>query len=353
MVLPYRFDLVNAYSLAKIGTLHSARDRILDVTLNRPGNARFWMPTFAEYAKDVKKIKTALLVYVGNSCVWGGPIWGIQRDLEQRRMSITAVGWFQRLMRRMIYLNQVGDQPYSSMDAGTMAINLLAKANARGVVPAGAPSATMITAGSVQASINRTRRFEVGQYIGQEIIKLSDIENGFDFYVDPISRQLHIYYPRYGQDRPDVLLAYNWGPRNVQNVLPQEDAETKVNGMLARGKYGNAWAEDADDIAEFGLLEDAVQLADVTDDNILLAYAGGEVLTRTNPLTYNVILKPETEDAVPQFFVKYGLGDTVYLTARGDLDAINRQPMRVFGATINIDNQGNSRVSSLKTQANE
>ena len=51
------------------------------------------------------------------------------------------------------------------------------------------------------------------------------------------------------------------------------------------------------------------------------------------------------------FFDDYDIGDIVYLTAKYGALNIERQAVRVFGVSIDIDNEGNEKIGEIKTVA--
>jgi hypothetical protein len=199
--------------------------------------------------------------------------------------------------------------------------------------------------------ISRSYAKEVS--VGAEIQSGSDLENGYDMRVDPLTRELDLYYPRLGQDRPEVIFAHRWGPKNVISVERATDGMRLCNRYSAGGAYGYGMAEDEQSMNDFGVMrEEFSQLSDVKDINVLKAYAGAEVAIRRGSLVVHSLVPfpyaPNT--GVPRLFDEYDLGDTVRLTVReaGRL-AMTRQPVRLFGLTIDVDLEGNERITSVQT----
>lgn len=109
-------------------------------------------------------------------------------------------------------------------------------------------------------------------------------------------------------------------------------------------------AEDIPSQNEYQLFEEEVQLSDVVDPNVLLAYAGGEVLIRKTPrILYSPAPFPWIEGRTPQPFVDYGLGDKVIFTAQ-KANRINviGQAVRIFGMNVTITEEGNERLDALQ-----
>ncbi len=218
---------------------------------------------------------------------------------------------------------------------------------------------TYMTPGAEPAAQDVTRSYDIGQKIGPAITDLINIEAGPDTSVDPITRVFDTHYDLIkgtiyglGVDRPEVVWGYNWGPKNLQNFSELGDTSRMANRLNARSPYGTGMAQDIASMDYYGaLMEDSVSLSDVTDVNILAKFAGAEVAYRLRPLkTYEMVPFPyDGTERVPALFWDYDFGDITYATAKyGALDVEN-QAMRIFGATIEIDDNGIERITSLKT----
>lgn len=233
------------------------------------------------------------------------------------------------------------------------------------------------------AGANRYRTYTVGQKIGTAIEELSQIEGGFDYEVALVStavsgpggnsttlvRRLNIVYNLVkaattiygiGQDRPNVIFGHRWGPNNVRSVRESRDSGKLANRINGRATGKLALAQDAASIALRGIFEDSVSISDANiADRVLLGYAGAEVAFRATPAKiYNLTPFPWDGDSsgrIPRLFIDYILGDICYLIADNGAMQIgtggSAQAIRIFGASISIDMEGNERVDSLQTTA--
>jgi len=220
--------------------------------------------------------------------------------------------------------------------------------------------ATPITIGDVTASQTREITFQAGTKHNVAIDTLVAMEAGFDWGIDPLTREMTIYYDNIvgtinglGSNRTDVEFGYNWGPRNVADMNISVDSSILANRMSIKGKYHTGVAYDADSIASYGLHEDSVSLSDVVDADILTAYAGAETAYRLQPFkTYSFTPFPYDGSArIPRIFDEYGIGDIVYLTAKYKSVSVERQPVRVFDVSIDIDEYGNEKLGEIQTIA--
>lgn len=90
---------------------------------------------------------------------------------------------------------------FTNTDIGEIAMTLVDRVNEWDPCP--------VKRGFRQTSWPRTVRYVPFQNVGEEIQRMSDVENGYDFEVDPVSRQLNVYYPMKGSvktsyDAPSV-----------------------------------------------------------------------------------------------------------------------------------------------------
>lgn len=344
----WKFVLCNSSDLSSLGELKQARQKQLTIELNRPGSLSFTLPIADRDAYLVDPVRTCVLAYRDNILIWSGPVWIVAEKLIEEQVQVTCLGWSEILFHRLIQPSQA-PVTYSSVDAGTIAQNLLAFANAQGQTPALAPSSTFISAGTTTASITRTITYTSLQNIGQAIQQLSDIENGFDFYITPGTRVMDIYYPRLGVDQTGILLgAGDVSIKGLAQVGRNIDASRMANRTWVVGAHETGFAEDTTSQSTYIMLEDTYQLTDVTDSTILAAYANAELAVRYLPLVF--VEFDVFPAATFRMFRNFNIGDIIYISARKGRMQFTRQAARVFGATITIDDGGVERVSSIKTR---
>jgi hypothetical protein len=217
----------------------------------------------------------------------------------------------------------------------------------------------------------RTRTYKRYTNVGQAIQELSDIENGFDFEVDPATRALNLYHSLVGgtihgkgSTKSDVRFGYLTGPDNLSSFSRQLDGQIVSNDTIVTGKNGAGRAVELASITTAGTafwagvsgglgyrIQDVISLSDVPDLEILQAFAGVETTLRSFPRqTYNFVPRPySTGQKTLRPFVDYGLGDIVYVSAdRGRVNVTN-QAVRIFGFDIAIDENGVERVTNIST----
>lgn len=352
--------------------------------------------------------------------IWSGPVDSIDEGISQNSMTINCVGWLERLAHRMIrrdkkYLYTPGTNPPTTATTTDDAdiifdllkeVNGLAFAEAIGTVTAGATEfpAAMNTgyvyegnavntlyqmrwpAGSSPniptwvkkgqklpnegpggatpyVPAMRGKNYTRNQFVLPAIDELTAIENGCDIRLDPVTRELNIYRKK-RTIRDDVIFAYGWGPRNIQEVSRQFGMDV-VNYHLTTGSSGSIpkYQEDVASQLKYGLLEEVTSLSDVVDtvqtptgpsQSVLWTNSAIEILLRSQPLALPAFTPFQwtPNSGVPEPFVDYDVGDQVRLTVKkGKRVNIQSLGVRVFGMTVNIDEFGNEKLSALQTSA--
>jgi fibronectin type 3 domain-containing protein len=368
-ILGWQYILADSDTMENIARLSHARNKQLNLILNRPGSATFNVRLDEEESFFIERWRTCVKAMRDDQVRWSGPVTKTIQKTADMKMDVTAEGWFEEVNGRIVRQGQ--NSTHNNVGADVVTWALLDKANKQRTglavqnpdgtngTLAQAIRPTHVTQGGVFLATGhtmpiRSKTFEKDQVIGQEIQQLSDIENGFDMMVDHETRELNLYYPRYGQDRPNVLFAHRVGPvSNVISVEESVDATQMTNRFTAIGKYGGGMAEDTDSMDYYGVMREGVgTLSDVAQQNILLAYAGVEVAIRRGGLIVYTLVPAayNRRGNVPKLFDDYDLGDTVRLTVKnaGRFE-LNRQAVRVFGLTLDIDDNGTEKITALNT----
>jgi hypothetical protein len=320
------------------------------LSLNRPGTFNFTIPMFSRGAEFTESSKYCVIAQKNDIPVWSGALWTKTERFASEKIELSAVGWFQYLMKRFI---TDSSHTYSTINQGDVAFSLLALANAQLIDGVARP--TWITAGSnTSTTIYTSKKFERWQNIGQEITNLTDVEAGFDFVIDPVTREMNISNWDEYLDNTDAHFAFNYGPNNVTDVTRTTSADDMANQNFVTG--GNSTTVESHDTntthqIEYGIHQKTINVNEISDNGILGAISNAETAINSLP---RVLLNfdPHAEGAtqsVPRLFENYNLGDQVYLTAKRDGQEILNQAIRLFGLTMNIDENGNEKVSSLQT----
>lgn len=347
----WQFFLAEADTLIKIADITKlCRGKQLQLALNRPGTFNWNMPLDTDWVAYLNPAEYAIICTKNKTDVWSGPIWTKSEDFAGQKITLSAVGWFQLLMKRYITDQDHTYQP--DVNQGQLAFNLLALANSHEVE--GVPRPTGITAGTnTSEQIYTSKKFSRWQNIGEEIINLTQVESGFDFVIDPVTKVMNIKNWDEFVDNTSTIFGFNFGPNNVINVTRETNADDLKNQYYIAGQYGVAEAHDVSttSINQYGLHQGVEQINEIPDTQLLGAIANAELAINEYPrITINFDPKGEgTQENIPRLFEDYNVGDKIYLTAKQHGAEIINQAIRVFGVTLDIDENGNEKVTSLQT----
>jgi hypothetical protein len=121
--------------------------------------------------------------------------------------------------------------------------------------------------------------------------------------------------------------------------------------MTAYGNQGitPGLAFDTESMGSFGIFEETATLTNISDTQILLAYAGAEVAVNSHPkITYTITPFPWREDLpIPRFKQDYDIGDIGRFSANMGAASVYDQHIRFYGAKVSITNEGVERLNSL------
>jgi hypothetical protein len=349
--------------LEKLGPLTGVTQQTCTVTRNRAGSASFVLRTNSDSAKEIldrvdlndvrgtvrKCIKVRRTDSKGNKkTIWSGPIWGIQGSLDQGTMTVSCVGWLESLVKKILYSTQDFSNKGYGTPADEIAFALMRVINGQYLSRANIPDAPLwVKEGSVFGGplLPRNRYYTIGQQLGDALQNMSDVEAGYDYMVDPDTRELNLYNWNYYSTREDVIFGYRKGPDNLKTFSWTEDASQTCNSMIVISQGAPVGPiYDADSQRDYGVFEEYNTLSGA-QQTILAAYAGAELAIRSVPLlTYSVA---PYSNSSPKIFEDYDIGDAAYLSAEKDYFKLERQKIRIFGATLNFDDNGNEQVSSL------
>lgn len=335
----WRFDLVTSNDLTKIGELSLARNKSLQVALNKAGAFSFEYPMEGPLASYINDVTTAVRIVKNGNVVWTGPVWTLS-DSTPNTIQVGCVGWLQTLEKRVTKVAWGDPLVFENIDAGTIALNLLTRSNADHA------GVNYLTPGTAQATQLRSREYTPYTEVLNEIYALSQIESGYDIDIDPDVRQLNIV-TRLSNVQDNIWFAYG---KNIQTFERASDTSRLCNRMIAYNSEGAAaQADDVNSQNTYGLFEEAVSLSDVIDVGVLAAYANVEVAVRANPLRVSSFTMRKWTDGDPSVFEDFDLGDIVKINVVTDRLNILRQAVRVFSFTVGFDENNNEQVGSIQT----
>src|SRR3954447_21432531 len=355
-----------------IAELVYARNTSIEMVLNRPGACRFQIYLDDDRTQLITPVHTCILAVRDGIVRWSGPVWTVEHDIAGGHANVSAVGWLDLLEKRKIrdVVPRPKEDDRDRIEAIFAAMNAQVDTDGTLLPP---PLWYVSHEGFERSEFGDNvqlppKTYERGNPIGSLINELVEVEFGIDITVSPTTREMtshrSLLVPGsalygYGVDRPNALFAYGLAPDNLSGITQQVDASTLANVINATGSAGAIRStDDPHSILIYGAFEEDFSMGDTgVSLETLQIGAAAEVFYRSNPrVTWQATPFPWTPGGnVPRLFDDYNIGDVCRLAAKRSwvrvparLDEGVVQPVRVFGATINLDDNGDERVTALQ-----
>lgn len=229
---------------------------------------------------------------------------GLNFEGDSVSLDVQAVGWLEWFAYRLTGVAvEGGDWYYDAVDAGQIAASLITTSQAA--------SSFGVTIGSIQPSVPRDRKTYANDNIRDEIVALSEVDNGFDFEFTP-DKVFNVYYPKIGTRRNDITFTF---PGNIQKLTFNRDGTLMANKVYAVGSgFGTeryqSVVEDATSQASYRIREKMFVYNNVSDTNTLTEHGNEELRVRRSFLDVPEITL--MGDSGPSFG-SYKIGDEVQL----------------------------------------
>jgi hypothetical protein len=317
--------------------LPEALNRSYSYQLNRAGKASFSLPLTTERLERFPLYigVTRLLIYRATKLIWAGVIWEITEDAQddEGTVNVQCTEIFHILSEKRYTSNT-----YSSTDAGQIAWGLI---NTTQGLTGGNLG---ITQGTIQTTQNRDRQY-FDEKIGEKIIQLTEVINGFDFEITPSIKvnTLGIFnvYAKRGATLNTFRLEYGEGLKNnIQSWSRKRTVSDMFNSIVVEGEgYGDialkATTTDSSLINAVGLLEGRKQEKSVNQQTTLNQKADEYIrVHKTEQPIYDITVNNAYND-----FGKYDVGDIVPVRIKYGYINMN-STMRIYGIDVRISDAG-------------
>jgi len=307
-----------------------ARNPTWSYTLNEAGAASLFIPL-----NDAKAVRS--LIDVGlrelhvmrdGVRVWAGYLWLAQAQASDNTLRLGFEGFFSMLFRRHVDATL----KYVNVDQFDIAWNLIAHAQGK---TNGYMGFTRFSAAASGKTRDRTYPFWERTNIGEELIALSEVGQGFDFEITP-TKEWKTYYPSKGAT---LTADYELG-NNVATMYLEEDAGELINSYSAIGAGDGkntciAVALDSTSAAAYGLREASGSFTNVKHFSTLQDRANSQLALQKD-LRVQPQLSVMFDDFAPFTHV---VGDRVDVIGDFGWIEINRS-MRITTMTYALTNDG-------------
>lgn len=419
-VVQWNWWLCKTSNLGQIAELNSAHSKNLQLMLNQAGTGTFWMHLEDPKSYAVEEHTTSIIAYRNGKAKWSGEIFKTVEECDNQNkatINVTAMGWFEILNRRLVHTGLEWEEMATTASGRTIiryppspSMTQEIKEKQRTIeiegiqtqykevvaeafytplatessqqlfynnkpmalimndliIRANIDSPTLITIGEIAPTNSINLTVNQFQNVGEQITKITALESGPDFNIDPLTRKFNTYRNEFFEGKEGLAgLGKNRGsgirftfPGNCLSVNKSTDGIKTQNRTEVTGPMGVAKAENVASREENGLFEAVDSLPEVYNTNILIAYATIETETLEKPFTI-ITFSPKAvaqsdipTPAVPRPFEDYEIGDIVYAVikkGRLQIGLKTPQAVRVFGFTTMIEDSGTEKISNLQT----
>jgi len=308
--------------------------------LNRAGKASFTLPITVERLQrfDIYLGVTRLLIYRENALIWAGVVWEMQENVsDEGDVTIQCTEIFHILSEKRYTSNS-----YTTTDAGTIAWGLI---NTTQGLTGGNLG---LTQGIIETTQNRDRQY-FDESIGEKIIQLTEVINGFDFLITPSIKvnTLGVFnvYAKRGSTITDFRLEYGEGLKNnIQSWSRKRTVSDMFNSIIVEGEgvgetILTSTATDNALITSVGLLEGRKQEKSISQQTTLNQKADEYIrVHKTEQPIYDITLNNAYND-----FGKYDVGDIVPIRIKYGYVDINTT-MRIYGIDVRVSDAGEESI---------
>jgi hypothetical protein len=317
--------------------LPEALNRSYSYQLNRAGKASFSLPLTTERLERFPLYigVTRLLIYRASKLIWAGVIWEITEDAQddEGTVNVQCTEIFHILSEKRYTSNS-----YTSTDAGQIAWGLINTTQGLSGGNLG------ITQGTIEATQNRDRAY-LDEKIGEKIIQLTEVINGFDFLITPSIKNntLGVFNvsAKIGATLTSFRLEYGEGLKNnIQSWSRKRTLSDMFNSVIVEGEgLGDARLTSTETdtalITAIGLLEGRIQEKSVNQQTTLDTRADEFIRVRkTEQPLYDITVNNAYDD-----FGKYDVGDIVPVRIKYGYIDMNTT-MRIYGIDVRISDAG-------------
>ncbi len=292
--------------------------------LNRPGAIEFKLAL--DHPKTTQKNIEEGVHEIGlereGTIVKVGPVLTVQEDDRANTLSVGGEG-LMAYLRKMHITNDLAFSA-STDDQFDIARALIEHHQNKSGGDFGIDTTATTTSGRKR---DATYLREAQQNVYDAIVELSEVDDGFDFNFNPITREFDLFYPSRGRRRTDIV----FDDRNIRQFNRKRDATSQGSSVI--GKFADeliVTTQDSGKIAKYGLTQRIVVHKDIpvvetAIDQVTDAARAWGIVPNLIVLTVN------TTD--PQLFT-YEPGDEVKVNWVSKYDEVN-EFQRLIGFDVN------------------
>jgi hypothetical protein len=303
-----------------------------EVGFNGPTGIRWTTPMYHPQA-------TLAAMQAGLHEVWvkrngvviaAGPLWEIYPSTDSKALTCSAMSLEDYLDVRLIR-----DVDYVTTDQVNIAWNMISTSQGY------TGGALGFTSGTLGTGITRSISFLTydGKYILEAIQDFAELDDGFDWWINPATRAFNAIYPRPAVDRGLHLVF----PQQISSYAFGYLGKYTRNRVVVQGPDPNyVVAVNTTNLATYGLREYADTLKDAPTSNQLTSYATHLADARSQISNYpTLVLRGQTVNIFDSNIIQYG--DKVKVTIYDGYVQFDTQ-LRYKGAQVTVNKAGDETI---------
>ena len=342
----YNFILRNTKTNESV-LVEAARSRSISWVLNRAGTCEFSVNITDEKLATINPNTRGiheLLVYRNSRLVWAGRVWSISDNVQGDTGEVTIVA--KEILHVLSEKRFIDDVTYTSTDAGQIAWNMIDYTQSLSGGDLG------ITEGTIEATKNRDRTFleNEDESIGEEIIALTEVQDGFDFVITPTlqlnTQGVFNVFVKKGKELTDETLEYGEGTRgNITAFTRRRSLSDVGNSIKAFGDgIGNQMkiSEQSDTtlISATTLLEKQVSFKSVKVQDTLDDHALEDLrISKVEQPVYDLTVSNKDN-----FLGRFDVGDSIRVMVNLGYLNVNT-PMRIYAISLSVSDEGQEDIT--------
>lgn len=299
---------------------------------NGPSGIRWESPLYHEMItqETLKPGLHEVAVVRNGVTVAAGPIWDATVSTDSRAINCAA-----QSLEDYLDVRLVRDVTYTTIDQVNIAWDLINDSQALTDGNLGFTSGVLL--GGVTRSISY-KTYDC-KYILEAIQDMSELEDGFDFWISPATRQFHAIYPRPYIDRGLHLMF----PQHIASYAVTYYGKYLRNRVVVQGPDpAYVVATDTTSLSTYGLREYGDALKDAATANDLTEYTGHLRDIRKDVKGYpTLVLRDQIQNMFNPFAITFG--DKIKLTIKDgyvDIDTF----VRYKGCQVTVNKNGDETI---------
>lgn len=282
--------------------------------LNRPGSISFALSL--DHPKCARSViwpgLHEVVVERNKQVVWRGPVLTADETDEAGNRMVDFGG--EGLLHYPSRWFRTADRTFTSTDQFTIARTLIDEHPDKFGID---------TSGADTSGITRDRTYVRGKNIGEALLELAEVRDGFDFQINPDTRLLEMFHPQQGARLPDLVIED--GIRSYSRTVDSTSQASQIIGLGEGEGEDQVFLvrQDSTAVSEFGLTQEVFDNQEISRQSTLDDHVRRELAYLKSP-TQDLQITVGTDTFNP-FSVQLGVeGRVKYASSYDEVNEVRR-----------------------------